>query len=131
MKKVWNELADWAFQMGQRQLEVAVNNRVELTESEVKGVKQVLAAGVSDRDREVVRGVISQISLKDSHLAGYEYEKWDFMRRELRDTGVLDTVQDSAIQQLVALWQAVFRRTYAYYDLAVEACFKYLQLAGS
>ena len=53
------------------------------------------------------------------------------MRRELRDTGVLDTVQDSAIQQLVALWQAVFRRTYAYYDLAVEACFKYLQLAGS
>ena len=52
-------MADWAFQMGQRQLEVAVNNRVELTESEVKGVKQVLA-GVSDRDREVVRGVISQ-----------------------------------------------------------------------
>ena len=69
MKKVWNELADWAFQMGQRQLEVAVNNRVELTESEVKGVKQVLA-GVSDRDREVVRGFISQISLKDSHSGG-------------------------------------------------------------
>ena len=68
------------------------------------------------------------MSLKDSHLAGHEYEKWDFMRRELLETGV--QCSDQAVQQLVAVWQAVFRRVYAYYDLAAEAYFRYLGLGG-
>ena len=84
----------------------------------------------AEQQKMLIKLVVSQISLKDSHLAGHEYEKWDFMRRELLETGVLDGVGDSCIQQLVAIWQAVFRRVYAYYDLSADAYFKYLNLAG-
>ena len=84
----------------------------------------------SEQERKAVGSVLSQISLKDSHLAGHEYEKWDFMRRELLETGVLDSVGDTTLQQLVHIWQAVFRRVYAYFDLSADAYFKYLNLAG-
>ena len=117
--------------MGQRVLEEAAhnNNRSDLTEEEMAAVASVLQM-LGEQERKVVEGVISQISLKDSHLAGHEYEKWDFMRKELLETGVLDTVGDHNIQQLVAIWQAVFRRVYAYFDLSADAYFKYLNLAG-
>jgi hypothetical protein len=41
------------------------------------------------------------------------------MSRELRETVVLEGLQDSTIQQ------AGFRRVYAYYDLSAETYFKY------
>ena len=56
--------------------------------------------------------------------AGYEYEKWDFMRRDLREVNALMSVDDNTFQGIIGLWIAVFRRTYAYYDLAGEAYFK-------
>jgi PI-3-kinase-related kinase SMG-1 len=34
------------------------------------------------------------------------------------------------VQQLVVIWQAVFRRVYAHYDLAAESYFRHLQLGG-
>ena len=36
---------------------------------------------------------------QDSHLAGYEYEKWDFMRRELLEVTALASVPDQIFQQ--------------------------------
>ena len=131
LAKAWNELADWSYQMGGRVLEQAGTreNRTELTEEELRAMDTVLPH-CGEHARRMVQGVISQISLKDSHLAGHEYEKWDFMRRELLETGVLEGVGDASIQQLVAIWQAVFRRVYAYYDLSADAYFKYLNLAG-
>jgi hypothetical protein len=37
--------------------------------------------------------------VQDSHLAGYEYEKWDFMRRELLEVTPLASVPDDTFQQ--------------------------------
>ena len=132
LAKAWNELADWSYVMGGRVLEQAArrDNRTELTEDELRALDSVLPM-FGDHHKMVIQNVISQISLKDSHLAGHEYEKWDFMRRELLETGVLGGVADPSIQQLVAIWQAVFRRVYAYYDLSADAYFKYLGLAGA
>ena len=42
--------------------------------------------------------LLSQTCLKDSHLASHEYMKWDSMRRELLEVGVLKGLQDSTIQ---------------------------------
>ena len=56
--------------------------------------------------------------------AGYEYEKWDFMRRDLREVNALMSVDDDIFQGIIGLWISVFRRTYALYDLAGEAYFK-------
>lgn len=83
-----------------------------------------------EQHRKLIQSVVQQISLKDSHLAGHEYEKWDFMRKELLESGVLDGLDDGSLQNLMAIWQAVFRRVYAYYDLSADAYFKYLNLAG-
>ena len=83
-----------------------------------------------EQHRKMIQSVVQQISLKDSHLAGHEYEKWDFMRKELLESGVLDGLDDGSLQNLMAIWQAVFRRVYAYYDLSADAYFKYLNLAG-
>jgi len=132
LAKAWNELADWSYQMGQAVIDQAgqQDNQTELTEEEKRAVDTILHM-LGDKQRRLVMGVVSQISLKDSHLAGHEYEKWDFMRRELLETGVLEGLPDTTIQQLVAIWQAVFRRVYAYYDLSAEAYFKYLNLAGT
>ena len=98
--KARNELADWSYQMGGRVLEQSSfnDNRTELTSDEIRVLESVLpVAMIGDQKRKSVESVISQISLKDSHLAGHEYEKWDFMRRELMETGVLDNVGDNTI----------------------------------
>ena len=63
-------------------------------------------------------------------MAGYEYEKWDFMRRDLREVNALVNIDDDTFQKIIGLWISVFNRTYAYYDLAGEAYFKYLSLCG-
>merc|ERR1719320_1713051 len=111
LAKAWNELADWSYQMGQRVIDQAgqQDNQTDLTEEEKRAVDTILHM-LGEKQRRLVIGVVSQISLKDSHLAGHEYEKWDFMRRELLETGVLEGLQDSTIQQLVAIWQADFMR---------------------
>ena len=36
--------------------------------------------------------------MRDSHLAGYEYEKWDFMRRELKEVSALNSVSDATFK---------------------------------
>ena len=33
-------------------------------------------------------------------IAGYEYEKWDFMRRDLREVNALVNVEDDVFQQV-------------------------------
>ena len=38
------------------------------------------------------------MKLRDSHLAGYEYEKWDFMRRELKEVSALNSVSDATFK---------------------------------
>ena len=72
-----------SLQMGQRVIDQAgqQDNQTDLTEEERRAVDTILHM-LGEKQRRLVVGVVSQISLKDSHLAGHEYEKWDFMRRE-------------------------------------------------
>ena len=126
--KAWGRLADWSYSLGQRSVEDRRESRVELTAEEVRAVDGVLL-GIGERERRAVQQVVAGITLKDSHLAGHQYERWDFMRRELLETGALGEVPDSTVQQLVVIWQAVFRRVFAHYELAAECYFRQLGLS--
>ena len=89
LAKAWNELADWSYQMGQRVIEKAgqQDNQTDFTEEERRAVDTILHM-VGEKQRRLFVGVVSQIRLKDSLLAGPDYENWGFMRRELLETGV-------------------------------------------
>ena len=132
MAMVWNELADWRYQMGQRGSDQAGqwDNQSDLSKEERRVVDTIVPM-LGETQRMLVMGVVSQICLKDSYLAGHEYKKWDFMRRELHKTGVLECLLDSTIKQLLAIWQPAFMRVYTYYDLSAQVYFKYVILAGS
>ncbi|XP_023332658.1 serine/threonine-protein kinase SMG1 [Eurytemora carolleeae] len=131
LSKGWNKLADWAYQMGQQVVENAAksNNKVPLTPEELETLDKLIP-NIAESSKKKIINIISQVKLKDSHLAGYEYEKWDFMRRDLREVNALMSVDDDIFQGIIGLWISVFRRTYALYDLAGEAYFKYLSLCG-
>ena len=75
LSKAWNELGD----LGQRVVEHAGQNqnKTQLTDKERRAVSTILHQR-GERERAAVCGVVSQICLKDSHMAGHEYEKWDF-----------------------------------------------------
>ena len=100
LPKGWNRLADWAYAMGQRVVENAAktNNKVQLTDEEIGTLKSLLPSTVSEPSFKKIVNVISQVKLKDSHLAGSEYEKWDFMRRDLREVSALTSVDDDTFQ---------------------------------
>ena len=102
--KAWSRLADWAYNFGQQHLEAGKDGKTELTVEEVRAVDTILL-GMGEKERRAVQSVVASTSLKDSHLAGHEYERWDFMRRELLETGVLGDVSDAVVQQLVVIWQ--------------------------
>lgn len=132
LAKAWSQLGDRAYACGLRAVEQARDQRdktTELTADETRAVDTVLL-GVGERERRAVQRCVAQLSLRESHLAGHKYERWDFMRRELLETGALGEVSDAVVQQLVVIWQAVFRRVYAHYDLAAESYFRHLQLGG-
>ena len=132
MAMVWNELADWPYQMGQRGSDQAGqrDNQSDLSKEERRAVDTIVPM-LGETQRMLVMGVVSQINLKDSYLAGHEFKKWDFMRRELHETGVLEGLHDSTIKQLLAIWQPAFMRVYTYYDLSAQVYFKYVTRAGS
>ena len=102
--KAWSRLADWSYSLGQKQMETGRGGKTELTVEEVRAVDRILL-GMGERERRAVQAVVASTSLKDSHLAGHEYERWDFMRRELLETGALGDVSDGVVQELVVIWQ--------------------------
>ena len=89
---------------------VSGDNQTDPTEGEKTAVDTILHM-LGEKQRKLVMGVVSPISLKYSYMAGHEYEKLD-VRRELLKTGLLEGLQDST-----TIWQSVFRSVYTYYDL--------------
>ena len=87
-------------------MEAGRGGKTELTVEEVRAVDRILL-GMGERERRSVQAVVASTSLKDSHLAGHEYERWDFMRRELLETGALGDVSDGVVQDLVVVWQVL------------------------
>ena len=143
LAKIWNNLANWSLDLGERTLAANEGNIIELNAEEKENIRVFLSAynqvvdnsdlyemgNISfERQQEQVINLFSQIKLKQSGgINAGETEKSDTMKKILReDCPFLKDAPAILLDKLQLIWEQVQKRVFFYHETAVNAYFQFL-----
>ena len=138
--KMWNNLANWSLELGERNLGACEGSVVQLNVEEKENIFAILnsyhqaSGNYSDemfnkqqvQHNEVLR-LISQIKLKQSGVEVGETGKSELMKKMLReDCTSLIYASNALIDSLQLVWERVQKRIFLYHEIAINAYFQFL-----
>ena len=138
--KIWNNLANWSLEAGEKNLSSCNSNTIELTFEEKEEISSMIHLRAQDQNLGIenvhlpyqnseineVLGLISQIKSKQSRSDYGGTGKNEWMRRALKDCRILNNAQNSLLDSLQLIWEKVQKRVFFYHETAVNAYFQFL-----
>uniref|UniRef100_A0A672JXD5 Serine/threonine-protein kinase SMG1 n=1 Tax=Sinocyclocheilus grahami TaxID=75366 RepID=A0A672JXD5_SINGR len=138
--KSWAALASWAYRWGRKVVDNASQGEgVPLLLGEKKEIEDLLPAGTSDEDKEIIFGILGQamcrpagIQDEDMALQNEEDEEDDMVdvigRQLLSACPWLSEVEDTVTDGLIGVWRRVVDRIFSLYRVSCRAYFTFLKL---
>lgn len=144
--KIWNTLANWSLELGERNLATCGGNIVELNVDEKESIFSVLSTfnqssgnyekTLSYENQQIqyneIISLISQIKLKHSGVEVGEAGKNELMKKTMsEDCKFLHNAPSILLDNLQLIWEKVQKRVFFYHETAVNAYFQFLSRTES
>ena len=140
--KIWNNLANWSLELGEKNLAACEGNIVELNTEERGSIFTLLSsynslegnypAENNHFEQQQIQAnellsLMSQIKLKHSGIEVGETGKGALMKKTLReDCMFLNNAPTILIDNIQQIWEKVQKRVFFYHETAVNAYFQFL-----
>eukprot|EP00106_Octopus_bimaculoides_P021655 XP_014789097.1 PREDICTED: serine/threonine-protein kinase SMG1-like isoform X1 [Octopus bimaculoides] len=136
LAKAWFAIANWCYKWGRKAVDNASHGSVELLEEEKQQILSLLPATTESSESDKVMSVLSKIhtpisseeDISDQDQSLYDDGTETTRKQLVSSCTSLQVVSEDCIGGLMDVWKSVVQRVYHYYQLSVNAYFRYLQL---
>ena len=138
--KIWNNLANWSLEVGEKNLSTCENNTIELTVEERQGISSLLSSQLLENDGfgeninliyqnsklDEIFQLMSQFKVKQSRIDLVGSGKYGWMKNALRECKALQNAPSALLDSLQLIWEKVQKRAFFFHETAVNAYFQFL-----